>query len=146
MGRRLALVVAISVVVAGAAIWVARRSNVDSASGCTTVAVHVNDIAVPDRHTPLTLEAQLTAGGRPIRGASVGFSTVQSGEPGRHIGSADTNDEGIADLTAQPIGDLERLPGERVLGYRAVFNPWNRIGGVAYCGTKSQPARIHIDP
>ena len=95
----------------------------------------------------LILKARLTARAGPIPGATISFyATTVGGGPGvgggRRIGQGTTDGRGQAQLRLSGPSDIERLPGERVVSYKAEFKPVDRIGGTTYCRTDSPDAEI----
>ena len=92
---------------------------------------------------PVTLEARLTSGGDPVRGAPILFFIRWEGSEkvggGRRIGSADTDARGFARISFQN-GLAKLQPSSAVTGYAAEFRVIGSVPGREneLCRTQSE--------
>ena len=113
---------------------------------CTDTTLAVAAVTASSS-APFVLEANLSAGSRPVADATISFyaKTTAAGSGssgGSRIGKAATDGGGRARLTFSSLKDLEPLRDERVTAYEAEFRPLNRIGGTLYCASSSPDAEI----
>ena len=84
----------------------------------------------------LVFEVRLTSDGDPVEGATIGFYSLtrgEQGEGGHNIGSAETDEDGVARLVReQGLQDMA-VPGQEVTGYQAAYAGLSTDDGDSYC-------------
>ena len=101
---------------------------------CQSARLAVAPIGRSGLEGPVTLEARLTSGGDPVRGAAIAFFVLWEDPDvpnrGRSIGSANTDAEGFARVSFQR-GLAALQPTYPVNGYSAEFRATGSVPGRA---------------
>lgn len=123
--------------------------GIEAGSGlCTRTALSLPPVDVSDPLAPLTLAARLTAGAKPVAGATVAFS-VDLRSPalpnddggGIFVGKATSDADGVARYVREEgVDGLVLVPGDTLTGYEAGFTLLSKIGGVQYCRSHASGA------
>lgn len=101
--------------------------------GCDSTKLAVTPIDRSGLDGPVTLEARLTSGGDPVRGAAVSFFILRDGAmttaKGRVIGAVDTDADGFGRLSiSRGLASLEP-PYYVINGYSAEFRFTGSVPG-----------------
>lgn len=112
--------------------------------GCDSTKLAVTPIDRSGLDGPVTLEAQLTSGGDPVRGAAISFFVLRDGPmttaKGRLVGGADTDADGFARLSfSRGLASLEP-PYYVINGFSAEFRFTGSVPGREgdLCRTKAE--------
>jgi hypothetical protein len=103
-------------------------------TGCKKTTLQVRPIQVSDPEAPLTISARLTRDGQPFAGAKVKLGVLELGPNSSHAEAlyyATTDADGVARATRRE--GAVTVPGARVTGYAAYFQPFSGPDEVRYC-------------
>jgi hypothetical protein len=110
--------------------------------GCTETTLTVEPIVVEDPDAPVTLSARLVdEADQPVTGLRVKFFVQKEGggqASGVVAGVADTDADGVADLTRETGIYGGVLPEAVVDGYSATFSVLGEIDGTTYCESEGE--------
>jgi len=101
---------------------------------CAETAIRVWPVDVDDPDAPLTVKARLTRDGRPFSGVKIKLTVEMVGRDNAHSQAlyyATTDGDGVATATRRP--GVRTVPGDRVTGYAAYYQPLNNVDGTRYC-------------
>jgi hypothetical protein len=105
-------------------------------NGCVGTSLKLRPVSAAGPHSPVTLRARLTANGKPVAGAKVLIrvtlkTSVQSSTGADQ--TVRTGTDGVAEWHIKGGLGSVGLSGDRVTGYEAHFEPYNKVKGVHYC-------------